>query len=120
MRSLIISLALFLCLCVCIVFNFIYINKTAGQLYELIESLQCSTEYEDDLLRLERLWEKSSGVFGLSVSYREIDHFGETLLSLRAAFDAGNSADFGNYRLLLIDAVDEISRLERFSVDNLL
>ena len=43
----------------------------------------------------------------------------ELLLSLRASSETQNEQDFELYRKIAIDAADELSRLERFSIENL-
>ena len=63
--------------------------------------------------------EKSIPLFSLSVSFREIDYLGETLLALSAACENRDEVEFERYRALLIDALDGVSRLEQLSIVNI-
>ena len=69
--------------------------------------------------KTEDIWQKNEAVFSLSVSFKETDHLGETILSLRSAFESRNLSEFEKQRALLEDAIDGVARLERFSVLNI-
>ena len=102
--------------------NNIYINNTAKELDKLAQSLK-HLENEERTKRIEEinnLWKKSETLFSLTVSFRETDHLGETILSLAAADKSQNEAEFEKYLLLLIDAIDGVARLEKFSALNIL
>lgn len=114
-----ISIALFLLMIVGIILNAIYVHQSSEYLYACIESLENPAQREQALSALEDFWEKHQALFGLSVSFRELDHFGELLAELRWAHEQGLNADFKKCCTLLRDAVEEITRNERISVKNL-
>ena len=122
MRSLIIIIVAFFTLICVMSANNIYINNTAKELDKLAQSLK-HLENEERTQRIEEinnLWKKSETLFSLTVSFRETDHLGETILSLAAADKSQNEAEFEKYLLLLIDAIDGVARLEKFSALNIL
>lgn len=121
MRSLIIiTVAFFTTVCL-MALNFNHVNAVAEEMTSLTESLdmsdtkQCSTDIDE----IERIWQKNEAVFSLSVSFRETDHLGETILALRSAFECRDLSEFEKQRALLVDAIDGVARLERFSVINI-
>ena len=120
MKAWIISLCLFVILIGAIIGNAVYIHRVAEHLCSVTQSLCFEDERSaSELEALEAYWRRHRPFVSLSIGYRELDHVCEVLISLRAAYDSGNSSDFECYRRLLSDAADEISRLERFSVENL-
>ena len=114
-----ISLVLFLLLLAGIFWNVHYIHKNEKYLTEIVTSLEDSEEREERLCELESFWEKHRDLFGLSVSFRELDHFGEVLVELRWAHDFGREAEFQKHRSLLLDAIEEITRNEKISLGNI-
>jgi len=120
MKAWIASLCLFLLLLAAIVGNAIYIHRVAEHLCGITDAL-CfeGPDTEDALNELASYWERHRSFVALSIGYRELDHVCETMISLRTAYDTRNASDFECYRQLLSDAVQEIARLERFSVENL-
>ena len=122
MKTLFVTLAIFVLLCAMTAVNFIYINNVANELISLTEAIDLSeAERSEQLIKeIDVLWDKSAPLFSLSVNFREIDYLGETVLALEAAIKSRNEADVNRYRSLLLDAIDGVSRLERFSVINIL
>ena len=114
-----VSLVLFLVLLAGIFWNAHYVRESTEHLTDLAEELKESEKREDTLSGLEEFWEKNKNLFGLSVGFRELDHFGEVLVELRWAHDHGLEAEFQKYRALLLDAIEEIERNERISVGNI-
>ena len=122
MKTLFITATAFLLLCTAMFFNYRHINKTADELCTLTSSLDFDNK-EDckaTLLQIKEKWERSKNIFSLSVSFREIDYLGETLISLTHYFEMGDESEFLKYREFLIDAIEGVSRLESFSVINIL
>ena len=122
MRTIIITVAAFLLLSILMVLNHGYIRSTANELVRLSESLDFDDKEASRAIlnEIDRLWRKSSVVFSLTVSFREIDHLGEVLLSLIYSLESPNETEFELYRALLLDAIDGVARLENFSVVNIL
>ena len=122
MRALIIIIVVFSLLCAAVTLNFLFINKVSDELSSLAHSLDYSnvSECQRTLSEIDSLWKKSSDIFSLSVNFREIDYLGETLLSLSSALGDRDKRDFERYRLLLIDAIDGVRRLEEISLFNII
>ena len=122
MKTIFITVAIFVLLCAAMVLNHRYINNTADELSALASSLDITNkeECEAKVIEIKEKWEKSTDIFSLSVSFREIDYLGEVLISLSHYCKEGNAQEFERHRLLLIDAIEGVSRLERFSVLNIL
>jgi hypothetical protein len=101
--------------------NFNYINSVADRMTDIARSLDFSDPEEcgKQIDALEKLWKKNEAIFSLSVNFKETDHLGETLLALKAAHKSSSKDEFEKSRELLIDAIDGVSRLERFSVLNI-
>ncbi len=119
MKSFWISLVLFLLVIAGIAGNIVYIRHCADYMKNAAERVLLDEESGDTLTELENFWEKNRKYIGLSVSYREVDHLCEMLISLRWAYDIKDEEELIKYRLLVQDAVKEIERLEQFSVENL-
>ena len=122
MKTLIITSTAFILLCVAIVLNYGYINNTANELSALVSALDFSDieECKKGVANIQEKWERSYDIFSLRVSFREIDYLGETLISLSHYCEEGNESEFEKYRKLLLDAIEGVSRLEKFSVMNIL
>ena len=122
MKTLFITATVFLLLCIALFLNYKYINNTVEELTDLTNSLDITNkkECEETLLKITEKWEKSTDIFSLSVSFREIDYLGEVLISLSHYCKVGNEGEFERYRQLLLDAIEGVSRLERFSIINIL
>ena len=121
MKTLAVVLAIFFILCAAMVLNFIYINESADELTSLAESLSFDDpSITDKIEEIERKWEKSSVIFSLTVNFKEIDYLGETLVELKSSAESRNRDEFERYKLLVIDAIDGVRRLERFSIINIL
>ena len=122
MKTIFITVTVFLLLCAAMVLNHGYINSTADELTALANSLDITNkeECEAKVIKIKEKWEKSTNIFSLSVSFREIDYLGEVIISLSHYCKEGNAGEFERYRLLLLDAIEGVSRLERFSVLNIL
>ena len=114
-----VSLTLFLVLLAGIFWNIHYIHKSEAYLTDLVNSLEDTEGREEKLCELEAFWKKHRDRFGLSVGFRELDHFGEVLQELRWAHDFSSEAEFQKYRALLSDAIEEITRNEKLSLGNI-
>lgn len=118
MKAFLASTLLFFVLLSLIIGNAVYVHRVSAHIRDELESMNPSNR-EETLAALEAYWQRHRKYVALSVSYRELDHLSELLLSLRACLDANDQEDFELYRKIAIDAADELSRLERFSIENL-
>ena len=121
MRSLIIIIVAFFATVCLMALNFTHINSVAEEMTSLVLSLDAAKPEEcvAAIDEIESTWQENEAIFSLSVSFREIDHLGETILSLRSAFESRDLSEFEKQRALLKDAIDGVARLERFSVINI-
>ena len=122
MKAVIITVAAFVLLCALMFLNHAYIKATANELVRLAESLDFSDKEasRQTLHEIDELWKKSSLIFSLTVSFREIDRLGECIITLSSSLEDSSEALFEGYRNLLIDAIEGVARLEDFSVMNIL
>ncbi len=122
MRTLVIVLVIFALLCSSIALNYVYINNVENELTVIAHSLDYSDRKicGQKIAEIKSIWQKSSDIFSISVNYKDIDYLGETLLSLSAAFEDKNEQDFERYRLLLIDAIEGVCRLEKLTFFNII
>ena len=119
MKAFWISLILFALLLMATAGNALYIRRVTDRIYAITESLSIPEARADSLAELETLWKKQEPWIGLTVGFRELDHFGELIVQLRWAQDTQNEAELLRYRALLRDAIKELRRAEEFSVENL-
>lgn len=120
MKAWIASLILLSVLITLIACNARYVHHVSAHICDTAESLS----FEDGqtsakLDALDQYWKQHRPYMALSISYRDLDHLCEVLLSLRSAYDTQNSSDFELYRRMVSDCAVEIARLEKFSVENL-
>lgn len=120
MRSFIITSLLFTAILSIIFFNRNYINSSAQYIVECVEDSTFEADPADSIERLEVFWEENQAKVGLSVGYKELDRMSDLIIDLRTYFELGNSAEVKRVRVLIVETADEISRLERFSLENLL
>lgn len=122
MRTFIVSLVIFLILLGCIIGNFFFIRSTTDNLAKMTASLPDAneTECKDRVAELREFWERRRDLISLSVSYTDLNQCGSLLAALDAFSAAGDSTHFNAAKLQLLDALDELSRLEAFSIGNLL
>ena len=128
MKSLLISVILFVALIVCIFLNVWYIRQSSDYITETIQKLNTTDIIDvnnmdenrsDRLAELENFWEENKNRIGLSVSFRELDHFEELLVELRWAYENRDEDEFQKYCALLLDAIEEITRTEKLSIENI-
>ena len=120
MRSFIVSLILFLCLLTVIFFNNIYVNRTAREISRLLSLTSIEDDTSEQIDSLLSYWERHRPFLSLSVSFRELDKAQELFLALRYAYEAKNPYDFEKTKELIYDTAEDLARLERFSVENIL
>ncbi len=120
MKAWIAALVLFLALLALIACNARYVHRVSEHIVSAADTLSFQDENTATILdELEQYWQRHRPYMALSISYRDLDHLGEALLSLRSAYDTQNASDFELYRRMVSDCAAEIARLEKFSVENL-
>ena len=122
MKQVVIVLVLFGLMIGGIVWNGIYINKEGSRISARLEELpEAPGEEAARMAReLEESWKKESKIAGLSVGATAMDRVSETLAQLVAAAECGDYYGYHSARALLLDVVNDLPRLERFRIDNLI
>jgi hypothetical protein len=121
-KSFFLSLLLLALLICGVVWNYIYINDVFASMNTLLDALPevndpaCPAACE--VLSAE--WKKHTDRVGLSVCFNVLDRVSEQVELLSVCASCGDRYGFEASRELLRDALDDIRRLERFSVGNLL
>ena len=121
MRALILVISLIMLLTGALTVNYIYINDVSQRLLDAIDALP-PPEDEDCTEALHALidyWESHIDTVSLSVSYLISDRVSEQALTLSACAASGNRDGYFTALALLRDAVNDMRRLERFSIGNL-
>lgn len=117
MRALAISLGLLAVIIAAVLTNVFYMANAIDDLKQLaLEVLEGESGAMD---RLMSAWEKHKVLMGLSVSFREIDSATEQLLMLKTAHELSNQPVLHQSYALFCNALDDIGRYERISVDNI-
>ncbi len=116
MKSFVVTVILFCLLIGIIIFNSIYTRKIAEELEEKISALDFDDDITDDIDSLQQYWENKEKFFGVSVGFREIDKTCELIIALKVYYQYQNREEFEKAKQLLIDVIDEITRLEKFSL----
>jgi len=122
MKTFLISLVLLAALLFGVIWNYIYINEVFTSMNALLDAVPdiddagCNTA----CVRLCEEWKKHTDRVGLSVCFNVLDRVSEQadLLSVSAA--CGDRYGFEAARTMLRDALEDMRRLERFSIGNLL
>ena len=120
MRSLIITALLFLSMCAAISINTNYVKNTAEYITDIVSEEKFSSSPEKAIDELDAFWKKNHPIVGLSVGYKELDKMSDLILDLKTYYTEGNSGEVKRIRILIKEAADEISRLEKISIEALL
>ena len=122
MKGFIITITIFIVLLCTMFFNCYFVEKTINEMEEIVHTLNPQPCEENSILidQIKKDWEKESIWLGLSVDYNDIKELTDIIDSLKAANETQNIEQFQIQVALLINAMDEIGRLERFSIKNIL
>ncbi len=122
MRGLIIAIILFWVLLIVITSNYYFVNKSVNNIKDIAEALlplPC-VENEAILVQLEENWQNISLWLSLSVSYNKIEELTNRITVIQSANKINNIEQFDINVKLLINSIQEIGRLEAFSIKNIL
>lgn len=86
---------------------------------KLLKEFPCE-ENEKIINNILSNWEKNNIWIGLSVSYNDIEELTDIIDSLKAANRSDNIIQFQINVELLLNAIEELGRLEKFSIKNIL
>lgn len=124
-HSVLISVFLFLILSVCVTANNIFINRVGDDLGRMREALPTAmTSDNAEAIRslavdMDTYWRKKRKWASLSVAESELDNLSGQIAFLLCAADTGNDTEYRKALLLFDLALDDICRLERFSIENI-
>ncbi len=121
MRSLIATIILCCVMFLAATVNFVYINRIADAMDELIDALPDINEpmCVEKVTEFCRKWEKNAPLVGLTVGFLTVDKLSEHCQTLLSCAEAGDVYGYYTALTLLQDSIDDVRRLERFSIENL-
>lgn len=122
MRGFIITLILFAILISIVIINSFYVNNIINDIKNEITSLKTIPCEENAIIikQIKSKWEKDSIGVSLSVSYEDIEELTDMIASLEASNSVKDYNQFKLYYELILNSIEDIGRLERFSVKNIL
>ena len=122
MRDFVISIILFSLLLIATAGNSLYINNEVKSLSEAVKSIpsidspECS-EFINDL-RLE--WKDFKKIARISLNYSEINKMDCLIEEISCHLETKNSNDFEHAKVMMLNLLGEIVRLEKISADGIL
>lgn len=122
MKGFIITLILFAILISIVIINSFYVNNIINDIKNEITSLKTIPCEENAIIikQIKSKWEKDSIWVSLSVSYEDIEELTDMIASLEASNSVKDYNQFKLYYELILNSIEDIGRLERFSVKNIL
>ena len=120
MRSFIATILIFIFMCIAITLNNRYVKDCASYICDCVSEESFYNDPKAAVNRLEDFWKKNHPFIGLSVGFKELDRLSELIIELKSYTELGNSSEMKRLRMLIIDSSDDISRLEKFDIENLL
>ena len=122
MKALIASLIIFGILLIGIIVNCVYVNRISEDLLLQINSIG-GVEDAGALSKLENLkmhFEKHEGILLLSLSYLAVNKVDDSIDGAIAYAKYGDESGFQNAKAILINAINDLARLEKLSFKNIL
>ncbi len=121
MKSFYMTLVLFLLLVACVAWNYLYINKVTNEMKEMLAEVgeTIGAESEARAHAMVEYWDREEGYVGLSVEYSILDRVKEQALLLEHCARMGDVFGYHAAYAMLGDALEDLGRLEQFSIDNL-
>lgn len=119
MRSFITTLILFAIMIAVIFLNGSYVRQTSLRLEEFVSDDFFEHDPERAIESLDEFWQKNSSLISISVGYRELDRISELIIDLKMYFRFGDTNSVIKTRALIADAANDLSRLEKFNLENL-
>ena len=122
MRGVIVTSILFITLLFIVCINLFYVNNVVSGMKNEITSLKPIPCEENTIIikQLKSSWKKNSTWISLSVSYEDIEELTDMIASLESYNATNDINQFKLYYELLLNSIEEIGRLEKISIKNLL
>ena len=101
--------------------NFIYVNRLADEMTALADALPSINDPNciEKTDALCKKWDKHAPFVGLSVGFLTVDKLSEHCETLCSCAEVGDVYGFQSALTLLYDSIDDVRRLEKFSIENL-
>ena len=121
MRDFIISIALFSILIVCIISNSLYINNEVNILRDAVQNVPAIDSPNCQLFinSLHNEWKDFKKIARLSLNYAEISRMDCLIEELNCHLRTNNNNDFENTKVMILNLLGEIVRLEKISADGI-
>ena len=105
-----------------ITLNCLYINKVSNSLLSLIErAIYEGIDGETNhITKINEEWTKTRKILSMSVSFIELDKIDTQLIVAKNAYDTGDAIEYERYMKLLKASFENLKRLEKLSVFNIL
>lgn len=122
MRGFVITTILFIILIIMIILNFCFVENVIRDMEEAVSTMDTLPCDNNTVIidHLKDYWGKSVPLLSLSVTYDDIKDLTDIIDSLQAANETRNINQFQIHVELLLNAIDEIGRLEKLSLENIL
>ena len=118
MKTFIIALVVFSVLLTLIILNALFVNRTMDELRAAILILPACDEIA--LVDILTSWKNHYTLLSLSVSRNEMRDMDVWLAEMRIAATRGDTLQFETARAKALDSIDDIRRLERIALSNIL
>ena len=123
MRGCVIGGAVLAAVVILVVINAIFVGNTVEELTARVDGLPDTPDpvaTPEEVASIREFLAAKESLLELSVSYAVIDKVTETLYGLEAAAETGDVYQYRESLALLMDLVEDIGRLERMEIKNLL
>lgn len=120
MKTFIGALCAFSLLIALIVWNGFFVRTTTRELEKTLSSLPSCEEAEDAVEELHAYWEERHLRLSLSIAFADIHNMDVCILEIKAAVQNKDALQFESARLLALDAIEDMQRLERITWDCIL
>ena len=122
MKGFFITLILFSILVAGGILNFFFIHGICNEMNQMISEISDtpSKENEEKIIKVHEHWEKSEKKVSISVSYITIDEIGKLIDAIDVYNRLSDKEQLSYYIALLKNAVENVRRLEQFSVKSIL
>ena len=116
------SIAIFAVMMLIIILNHLYILNTADQLCTILQSLPSPTSPQciQQIVILEKLWEKHSGTINLSTTSAKTEAISNDIIKLKHLALNLEISDFEVTRHQLLSTVRNIKKSEKLSFKNII
>lgn len=105
-----------------IILNSVYINQTANMLIQITNSLPTPgcLDYNSRITNMERQWKEHYSLLCLTINLNDLNKVADCISQLKAYSVNDNEQDFESTRQLLINAIKNLHRLEKLSLDSIM